>query len=127
MISPQTVSRLRQHAGLEGPDSSVPTVSSCMPENGRSEQLGAAVADFLDSLSRLNHELNGDVPAEIVDTSDTTIPRSVAYSVAEVARMLRRSGETEREAHTVDTVWLAVLAGDTDDVREHLNEEGAAL
>jgi hypothetical protein len=98
-----------------------------MPENGRSEPLGVAMVDLIDTLSRLNHELNGDVPSENMYTTDTPIAGSIAYSVAEVARMLRSGGETDREAWLIDTAWLAVLAGDIDDLHECLNGEEAAL
>jgi hypothetical protein len=50
---------------------------------------------------------------------------SVAYSVAEVARMLREAS-ADREAWQVETGWLAVLAGDIDDVGQHVAEEEAA-
>jgi hypothetical protein len=98
-----------------------------MSEKSRSEELSEAVTDFLHTLSGLNHELNDDVPSENINISDASIPSSVAYSVAEVARMLRTSRETEREAWAVDTAWLAVLAGDIDDVHEHVRGEEAAL
>jgi hypothetical protein len=126
-ISPQTVRRLRQHAGLEESESPLPTVSSCLPERGRIGQLGVALADLMATLGRLNHELNGAVPSEAVGDPGRVIPGSVAYAVAEVSRMLRRGGDTEREAHAVDTAWLAVLAGDVDDVLEHVAGEEAAL
>jgi hypothetical protein len=39
--------------------------------------------------------------------------------------MLREAG-ADREASAVDTGWLAVLARDIDDVRQHVAEEKAA-
>jgi hypothetical protein len=49
----------------------------------------------------------------------------MAYAVAEVARMLREA-DADREAWQVETGWLAVLAGDVDDVRQHITEEETA-
>jgi hypothetical protein len=81
--------------------------------------------------SLVNHELNGETPSE--DVSDAgVVSTDVAYAVAEVARLLREYGE--REAHVtakeaawlVDTAWLAVLAGDIDDLEQHLEQEAAA-
>ena len=46
-------------------------------------------------------------------------------NAAEVARMLRDAG-ADRSARKVDTAWLAVLAGDVDDVREHVAQEESA-
>jgi hypothetical protein len=124
-IGEQTARRLRRHAGLEEPDS-LPTVSSCLPERGRTEQLDVALADLLATLGTLNQELNGAVPSEVVGDPGRVIPGSVAYAVAEVSRMLRRGRGTQREARAVDAAWLAVLAGDVDDLLEHVAGEEAA-
>lgn len=85
--------------------------------------MDAAVADFLDAMRRLNKEMNGEVPSEVVrDGANDPVPRSVAYAISEVARQL---GDTalELEAREVLIAWNAVLAGDIDDLDEHLEHE----
>jgi len=94
--------------------------------------LADAVADFVKELSRLNVELNGEAPSETVDPAPAMIGTNLAYVVAEVARMLRESAETtgsavaREAAWRVETAWLAVLAGDIDDVEQHVAAEAAA-
>jgi hypothetical protein len=119
-----TTTRFRQHAGLE-PSSRAPTVSAATVEPVDARELAEAVSDFLALLDVLNHELNGPQPSEATSGKADSISTSVAYSVAEVARMLREAS-ADREAWQVETGWLAVLAGDIDDVRQHIAEEEAA-
>ena len=119
-----TAMRLRQHAGLE-PSSGAPTISAATVEPVDAPRLAEAMSDFLALLDVLNHELNGAEPSAAISGKADSISTGVAYSVAEVARMLREAG-ADGEAWQVDTSWLAVLAGDIDDVRQHVAEEEAA-
>jgi hypothetical protein len=121
-----TTERLRRHAGLDEPSAEFgPTVSRATWEPTDAQELSAAVSDFIDALDALNHELNGAEPSAAVSGKADTVSTDAAYAVAEVARMLRDVG-AEEEAWAVDTGWLAVLAGDIDDVRQHIAEEAAA-
>jgi hypothetical protein len=136
-ISPETERRLQWHAGFaEIEDASAKSISACTwPANNLGSELEHAVRDFLMVLEDLNHELNGEVPSETASRSET-IPTRIAYAVAEVIRQLRdygdkqgnsiRVGTGSREAWLVETAWLAVLAGDIDDVLEHVEGEEAA-
>jgi hypothetical protein len=103
----------------------LPTVARVTSELSSAQEVEAAVADFMDALDALNHELNGAVPSAAVSAEADAVSREAAYAVAEVARMLRDAG-AEREESAVHTGWLAVLAGDIDDVRQHVAEEEAA-
>ena len=123
-MSAATATRLRQHAGLE-PSSGAPTVSAATVEPIDARGLAEAVSDFLALLEVLYHQLNGPKPSSATSGKAETISTSVAYSIAEVVRMLRDAA-ADREAWQVETGWLAVLAGDVDDVREHVAEEEAA-
>ena len=76
-------------------------------------------------LETLNLELNGDVPSEGVGDTPRLIPADAAYAVGEVSRMLRDDPETPRAAWLVETAWLAALAGDIDDLRQHVSDEEA--
>jgi hypothetical protein len=125
MANPDTIDRLRWHAGLDDlDDTSVPSVASVTYPDGRTPGLERAVADFIASLERLNHELNGACPSDATAASDS-ISRKAAYAVAEVVRMLDGHGDAERERWLVETAWLAVLAGDIDDLQAHVAEEAA--
>jgi hypothetical protein len=128
MGNPDTTRRLRWHAGLiDLPDSEAPTVAGCTwPTGERSPKLGGAVADFIGALQALNHELNGIVPSNSMSGADT-VSRGAAYAVAEVIRMLEENGEAQHERWMVETAWLAVLAGDIDDLDEHIAQLEATL
>jgi hypothetical protein len=122
--SEETVERLKWHAGFgERPvDAATPSISDCTaPKSSVAESLPLAIADFVDALEALNRELNGDVPSETIEGKADSVPRSVAYSVAEAASMLRDAGQDD---WSVNTAWEAVLAGDIDDLHEHLELEG---
>src|SRR6266511_4338920 len=89
MIGRATTRRLRWHAGLEEVgDEPTPSISACTwPANNLGGQLEPAIADFISTLEIVNRELNGPIPSE--NPSSDVIPTDVAYSVAEVVRMLR--------------------------------------
>jgi hypothetical protein len=119
MVSSETARLLRWHAGLDA-DALDPASVSGATAAGR--PASEAVAAFLSVLGRVNHELNGAHPSEGVSAKPEDVPRDVAYSVSEVAAMLRRADEHEL-AGRVDTAWNAVLAGDIDDLTEHIELE----
>ena len=115
--------QILRHAGFDQTASEPLTVSTATTGRSASE-IEAATADFLASLDAYNRELNGATPSETALAADV-VPRNVAYAVGEVVRMLRES-EAERCAWQVETAWLAVLAGDIDDLKEHVILEEAA-
>src|SRR4051794_5433195 len=87
------------------------------------DPVDAAVHSFIGALQRLTVELNGPKPSEVVANQEGDgVSRLAAYAVAEVAevaRMLRDAGHGNAACAT-DTAWLAVLAGDVDDVQRHV-------
>jgi hypothetical protein len=101
-----------------------------------SADLERAVSDCLLALASLNAELNGEVPSSSSPDDRQDLPRSLVYAVIEVARMLRASQDhaTDTSAATrlgraawrIETAWSAVLAGDIDDLGEHLKHEEVA-
>ena len=137
MESGEIARRLRWHAGLgdEADITGIPSIAECTwSGGGRSERVTDAADDFLAALSELNRELNGPVPSEAKGGS-RDIPRAAAYAVAEVIRMLRDAESLaavpERQrmsdaAWAIETSWRAVLAGDIDDLQQHVAEERAA-
>jgi hypothetical protein len=118
MVSPETLRLLRWHGGLDG-DALDPSSVSGASAAGAGQDV--AVAACLRTFDALNHELNG-LPPSTSAARDDAVPRSVAYAVAEIARMLRASGD-EDGAWQVDTAWTAVLAGDIEDIPEHVRAE----
>lgn len=116
--------RIRQHAGL-GDAGLAPATVSAVTAEGSPDDIEAAASDFVAALNDYNRELNGPVPSTGMGSGSDTVPRDVAYSVGEVTRMLRETG-AERSAWRVETAWSAVLAGDIDDLGEHLAEVEAA-
>ena len=122
MISKHTRQRLRWHAGLDGDPLDPLSVSGSLAAGRGVER---AVNDFFDVMRQLNYAMNGDVPSEVVTGDDDLVPRDVAYAVSEVARQL---GDTAHviEAWEVDVAWNAVLAGDIDDLAEHIEHERRA-
>jgi hypothetical protein len=118
--------RIRRHAGLDRPgDETAVTVSAAASVSGGPAEIEAATADFVDALDSFNRQLNGEFPAAMSSGESGVVPRDVAYAVAEVVRMLRAFG-ADHSAWVVETAWLAVLAGDVDDVGEHIALEEAA-
>jgi hypothetical protein len=123
LVSERVERRILWHAGFsERPaDAAAPSISDCtLPSSSSAEALPLAVSDFIDALEALNVQLNGAVPSETVDGKAHSVPRTVAYSVAEVIRLLR---EARTDVWGVETAWAAVLAGDIDDLHEHLELE----
>jgi hypothetical protein len=87
--------------------------------------LAEAVEDVLRTLERLNYELNGPVPSQGLDHTEQ-LPRRLAYALAEIMRWVGDSSGNKTAASKVEIAWNAVLAGDIDDLREHVQLELAA-
>jgi hypothetical protein len=114
MVSEETLKLLRWHAGLDGDPLDPASVSGSTAAGAR---VGSALRALLDVLQRLNIELNGPVPsAARGEAGNESLPRSAAYAMSEVSRMLRAAGQ-DGAAGAADAAWSAVLAGDIDDVR----------
>lgn len=116
MVSNETTNLILRHAGLGEFDAmDAETISGMTAVREVSDHLLAqAMSEFFQALVVLNKEMNGDLPSESLDRADQ-VPREVAYGVAEVERMLRaanRAGDADR----VEAAWVAVLAGDIDDL-----------
>jgi hypothetical protein len=117
------VERLRRHA-FGSADAA--TVSEATATRDRS-QIEAATADFIEALDEYNRSLNGAVPSAGVGdpAAEDVVSRGAAYAVAEAARMLRDAGADDC-ASRVDIAWAGVLAGDVDDIRQHVAWEDSA-
>jgi hypothetical protein len=138
LISNATVKRLRRHADLdEQLADEAPSISGCLSaEVIQAGELEHAVADVLAALDVLNHEVNGAVPSERIAAEAPWLPTTLVYAVTEVIRLLRRrqnetvdgseSRALARATWRVETGWSAVLAGDIDHIRTHVDEEEAA-
>lgn len=135
MVSLETTQRLRRHAGFNSTEDErqpIPSVSWCLgSKDVSSERLEIAMADLVDVVALLNLELNGPTPSQSTHVVQD-IPRDVAYAVAEIINLLRQHARCDAvetkatltdSAWVVETAWLAVLAGDIDDLRTHLADE----
>jgi hypothetical protein len=121
-VSETTGQRLLQHAGLVATPDRSPLVDGCLASgeiNG--PRFDDALEDLIQTLQRLNTELNGEVPSKTFSNSES-VPRPVAYSISEITRTLRGASLLDTAA-IVDIAWNAVLAGDIDDIRIHLEGE----
>ena len=116
--------RILWHAGLSQ-TSDAPNSLAALTADEDARAVDAAARDFIAALDGYNRELNGAVPSKRVGGADDNLPRRLAYAVGEVARMLRVR-KFDDAALRVETAWLAVLAGDIDDIPAHLAEEGIA-
>jgi hypothetical protein len=119
MVSPDTVRLLRWHAGLYGDALDPESVSDA---TAAGQRVSEGVAVFVSVLDRFNHELNGPRPSESVVAESDDVPRDVAYSASQVTAMLRVADHRDL-AERVDTTWNAALAGDIDDLAEHIEQE----
>jgi hypothetical protein len=127
------IDRLRWHAGLQEIETadSPSVASSTWPRGQVSKALQPAVVDCLRTLAAVNLELNREGRRPVAD-----VPRGLAYAVAEIVRMIRECHEhaseqrdakvLARAAWRVETAWSAVLAGDVEDIQEHVKQEEAA-
>ena len=122
MVSLDTIRLLLWHAGLRDGALDPESVSGA---TATGQGVGEAVAGFLLVLERVNRELNGPSPSGRIGVGSDDVPRDVAYAVSEVTRMLR-AAEAQDAAGRVDTAWNAVLAGDIDDLAEHVEGEHRA-
>lgn len=122
---------IRWHAGLarsKADHGGMSVSTSLATSNIPDDELETAVADLLDAMTQFNFELNGRVPSESA-TVATVVPRSIAYAIAEISRMLKEAADVRSTSYAssaawrLDTAWRAVLAGDVDNLRAHLADE----
>lgn len=119
------------HAGfLERRGATVPSIWEAS-RSGDAETLSAALDDLVAAFVALNRDLNGDVPSASVGSESDSVPRSVAAAVSEISQLLRRYPGSDpvatKAVWVVDVAWDAVVAGDIDDLEEHLRLEALAL
>jgi hypothetical protein len=137
MANAEITAHLRWHAGLgDQLNPRAPSLAECTwsgsPLRGR---VSEGAEDFIAALSELNREINGPIPSES-PPAGAEIPRDAAYAVAEVIGMLRDAAESASipddkhrmadAAWSIETAWRGLLAGDIDDLQQHLADERAA-
>lgn len=81
-------------------------------------------ADSTANRFRAHAGLDGPSAAAVTVSLATRDPVSAQDLSAALSDFI--DAGADREACAVDTGWLAVLAGDIDDVRQHIAEEEAA-
>lgn len=79
--------------------------------------------------------MNGAVPSE-TNIADANVSVRLVYAIAEIQRMLRifressESSDTQRWARrmerSIEIAWNGILAGDIDNLKDHVSDELAA-
>ena len=118
--------RLSRHAGLAKPRSGDPPSIFEVTGSPRSADLDEPIADAIAALGEVNVLLNGAVPSRTVGTAANSVPRSLAYAVSEIVRMLRQDAQASIAAGAIEIAWNAILAGDVDDLSEQIRLEQQA-
>jgi hypothetical protein len=133
--------RLREHSGLgvtqqQFAENSLAVQVREALRNGVVDNLTSSVTDILECLSQVNHHLFSSPTG-----SANAIDRDIAYSVSGIVCLLcELSLKWQQEPHEridaiqrllfflweINCAWDAVLAGDIEDVQQHLRWETAA-
>jgi hypothetical protein len=66
--------------------------------------------------------LNGERPSETISCEAGEVSRAAAYAFSEVTLRLR-SRDSGNASRSIEVAWNAVLAGDVDDIVEHVQQE----
>jgi hypothetical protein len=110
---------IKRHAGIGDSATNNARTVSAATERGDADGIDAAAVDLVTALAEFNHELNGPSPSAETGAPSDRVERQVVYAIAESLRMLGEADAVQR-AEDVESAWLAVLAGDIDDVAEHV-------
>lgn len=127
MIHLNTINKICYHAGIyESLDFKVSPIVDLL---WKRQDLNEAVKDILNIFQMLNIELNSEVPSEDC-VGEEHIPRRLVYAVGEILLITRLAAEKAatndlryevmRAARQIEIGWLAVMAGDIDDIVEHI-------
>ena len=132
--------RLRHHASAAESDSF--TYALLQAERARTApELGPLLADILKCLQAINSELNTARPSEAIEGKANVVARSLAADMSAIlsegwdSYFRWTSGSQFNEKHRnelattlfqIGAAWNAVLAGDIDDIREHVETENLA-
>lgn len=129
----EIISNIQWHAGLVSRMSpcNMRPLSMVIADASDCEAIEQSWFDLLDTLVNLNITLNGEFPSEFESKQDV-IPRNLAYSIAELIQTFDAAIINSPEAISkcveqvrwrISVCWSAVLAGDIDDIIQHLKWE----
>ncbi len=122
------------HTGMETHFSAngLPNLWAELTQPGGGSQLAAAFEAVVQALCRLNTEINGLVPSEVIGGSPV-VSRRLCRAVAEVGSMCRQALKqikspelralVDQELQRIEIGWIAVLDGDIDNIEEHIEGE----
>jgi len=125
-----TISRLRYHAGLE--EIAGAGIAPIAEALWQGSPAGDAFSDILVCMEKLNHEMNGPLPSGDVRPKVSHFDRKLLYAIYEIGRQISQAAEKappDRSAslcslgRKFDAAWGAILAGDIDDIRDHIEDE----
>lgn len=138
MVTSETLSLILWHAGFEShiKSDSLPLIECGGSGINNIEEFKLSLNKFLMCMQKINREINGITPSNSIK-KDQDIPRKVVYAISELMRVLReisekssisKIGDTAQYAfRAIEIAWLAVLAGDIDDLLQHIDLEEQAL
>jgi hypothetical protein len=118
------------HAGLhQSSKRNVPSLFDALDSNVQVEE---STEDALGILNELNILFNGEIPSEST-TSINEFPRRLVYAVSELIGFAHKTAthnkdpkaaeQAARAALRIEIAWSAVLAGDIDDLLDHVAGE----
>jgi hypothetical protein len=136
----QALQKLRQHAAA--PEGESFTLALYHTERQAAiPELRCLFDDVLSCFEVINHALNTQHPSEAITGKADSLPRSLVADVSEIlsvgwsyywrwtsSHQFTETSRTELASMLVQIgiAWDAVLAGDIDDVREHVQAEFTA-
>ncbi len=137
MLAKDAINRLREHSGLPVPTPQLEGSAfidriQAFQKGSREADLEKAVADILECLQTLNsYSLSTSGNRDYVFNVDTVYAISgILLSAIEVSIMLCVTGKDCKElliaAWKIGCAWDALLAGDIEDIHQHLACEMAA-
>jgi hypothetical protein len=134
--------RLRSHANMSG--TSLPESESFLfalwqaERQSRIPELSSLFGDILICLETVNHSLNTEHPSDTISGKAEALPRSLVADISAIlsagwsyywrwssSQQFTEAFRTEFAAMLVQLgiAWDAVLAGDIDDIRDHVQTE----
>jgi hypothetical protein len=140
MDYPQALQKLSQHTSAREGESFTLALYHAERQPATPE-LGGFFDDILSSFEVINHALNTQHPSETITGKADSLPRSLVGNISEILSIgwsyyLRWTcsgrftatfrAELASMLVQIGIAWDAVLAGDIDDIREHVQTEFSA-
>jgi hypothetical protein len=127
---------IRYHAGLADISRATPSLVDVLHNRPTDrDDVATSVREVILALQDLNLALNGSIPSKST-LRDHDMPRAAVAAIASIAAALSHEATKDsvglatmftRELWRITCAWDGVLAGDIDDIVEHVRLEELAL